>query len=827
MEKEGTKVSSFYFRGFYWRDFFNLPPYSFSMRGNFGRLLLLIFFWTVVSISYGQKASQRITGTVVDKESRQPLPGANVFIKLADQDSTIKGAVTDVDGRFALEGVPVGRHYLNCSFIGYNNWTSAYLELTSAKQLVVNIELTEAITTGEEVVITAKRMGSEVNNEFSSVSGRSFTPEETQRFAGSINDPGRMALSLPGTQISTQDNENTIVVRANSPIGLSWRLEGIEIPNPNHFAEAGGSGGGISALSIYVLGSSDFLTGAFPAEYGNALAGVMDLKFKKGNRENREFRFQAGLIGLDFASEGPLSMKKKKASYVFNYRYSTLGILNQLGIHVVNPLTNDTFNDLSFNLYFPLNKKSHLTFFGFAGASAENKTAIMDPDQWKNYGESYTYDFYTKLGVTGLTYTHLIDENSYVYGVVSVGANKITENDDSLSLDLIKTRVRNEHYLNGKVTTSWSYNRKLGKANNLKAGFQLSDLFYDVFREDYDNGIKKLRLQLDGNGTAVLAQPYVMMKSQLGSSVTLQTGLNSLYFSQTKNFVLEPRLGLQIALPAASSINMAYGLHSQVLPFQTYEAVITDSLTGAYIGKPNQNLSLWRSHHFAVNFNKQFEGNVRIKVEPYYQSLFDIPVSVHPWSTYSLINQDRNFSGDSLINKGTGHNVGVELTLEKSFSNRLFFLLSGSVYDSKYKTNNGGADRFYNTKYNSNFNSALTFGKEWELTNSRRLEIGGRILWSGGMRYTPYDEQRSIETGKPVYIYSETYAQQVKNYFRVDSRVALRKNAARFAWKLSLDIQNLTNYKNPQRPYFDRWTGTVAYGFNTSIIPVISYTIDF
>ncbi len=787
--------------------------------------LMLIF--SLLLNGYAQKPGQRIAGTVIDKESRQPLPGANVFIKLADEASTIKGTVTDAEGRFALENVPVGRHYLNCTFVGYNNWTSTYLELTSAKQLVVNIELTEAITTGEEVVVTATRLGSEVNNEYSSVSGRSFTPEETQRFAGSINDPGRMALSLPGAQMAVQDNENTIVVRANTPIGLSWRLEGIEIPNPNHFAEAGGSGGGISALSIYVLGSSDFFTGAFPAEYGNALAGVMDLKFKKGNRENREYRFQAGLIGLDFASEGPLSMKKKKASYVFNYRYSTLGILNQLGVHVVNPLTNDVFNDLSFNLYFPINKKSHLTFFGFGGASAENKTAIMNPDKWKNYGESYTYDFYTKLGVTGLTYTHLIDENSYIYGVVSAGANNIKENDDSLSLNLIKARVRNEHYLNGRVTTSWSYNRKLGSATNLKAGFQASNLFYNNFREDYDNGIKKLRLQLQGNGTALLVQPYAMIRSQLGSNVTLQAGMNSLYFSYTNKFIPEPRVGLQMKLPSSASLNFAYGLHSQILPFQTYNAVITDTLTGNYVSKPNQKLSMWRSHHLAINIDKRFAGNVRLKVEPYYQHLFDVPVSVHPWSTYSLINQDRNFFADSLVNTGTGYNAGVELTFEKAFSNRLFFLLSGSVYDSKYKTNNGGPNVYYNTKYNSNFNSALTFGKEWELTGSRRIEVGGRILWSGGARFTPYDIKRSIERGIPVMVYSQAYANQNINYFRVDSRIALRKNSPKFSWKLSLDIQNVTNHKNPQRPYFDRWTGQIAYGFNTSIIPVISYMIDF
>jgi len=773
-----------------------------------------------------QSPSQRITGLVLDKASKQPLIGATVIIKLESDAGRMIGSTTDSNGIFSIEEVPVGRHFLNCTYVGYQPWVSAYLEVTSAKKLDLTIEMIESATVGDSIVVRAPRVASEASNEFGLVSARSFTPEETQRYAGSINDPGRMALSLPGAQISTQDNENTIVVRGNSPIGLSWRLEGFEIPNPNHFAEAGSSGGGISALSIYVLGASDFFTGAFPAEYGNALAGVMDLKFRKGNREDREFRLQTGLIGLEFASEGPLSRTKKSSSYLFNYRYSTLGILSQMGVKVVNPLTSNSFHDLSLNLYFPLNKKSHLTFFAFAGASSENKAAEEDQSKWTSFNEVYIYDFYTKLGVTGLTYTYLINEKSYLYGALSLGANDIKSTDDTIGYNGIRTRIRNESYLNGRMNTAWSYHTKWGKNVNLKAGFQASNLFYDVYRDDYDNAIDALRIQMNGEGTTWLVQPYAVLRAQASPKLLLQGGINTMYFQYTREFLVEPRVGAQIQLPSGA-INLAYGLHSQILPFQTYEAITSDSLTGVYAGKPNQQLKMWRAHHAAVNLTQEFSGNIRLKVEPYYQYLFDVPVSVHSWSTYSLINQDRNFFADSLTNNGTGYNAGVEVTLEKSFSNRLFFLLSGSVYDSKFRTNNGGLDQEYNTKYNSNFNSALTFGKEWELHNGKRLEAGGRILWSGGMRYTPFDTQKSIEAGRAVYINSAAYSEQNKNYFRVDARIALRKNAANLSWKLSLDIQNLTNYQNPQRPYFDRWAGNIDYGYNTSIIPVISYTIDF
>lgn len=790
------------------------------------RFLLRAACLLIINTGFSQSPTQRITGVVIDKATQQPLIGAAVFIKGESDNDRMIGSTTDTEGRFLLEGVPVGRYFINCSYVGYRPWVSAYQEVTSGRKLDIRIELDESITFGDSIVVRAPRVASEASNEYGLVSARSFTPEETQRFAGSINDPGRMALSLPGAQISTQDNENTIVVRANSPIGLIWRLEGVEIPNPNHFAEAGSSGGGISALSIYVLGASDFFTGAFPAEYGNALSGIMDLKFRKGNREDREFRIQAGLIGLEFASEGPLSKEKKNASYLFNYRYSTLGILSQMGINVVNPLTSNTFQDLSFNLYFPLNKKSHLTFFGFGGTSAEKKNYQEDQTQWESFNEVYTYDLYTNLGVTGLTYTYLIDDKSYLTGTLSVGANDIKSTDDTVSYSLDKFNIRNERYRNGRVSTAWSYNTRLGKVMNLKAGFQAAQLFYDVYRNDYDNVIDDLRVQMDGKGNALLLQPYAVMRAQVTPSILLQGGINTLYFNYTNEFKVEPRLGAQFQFPSGS-INVAYGLHSQILPFQTYEAVTTDSLTGANPTKPNTELSMWRAHHVAINITRAFAGQVRLKVEPYYQYLFDVPVSLQSWNTYSLINQDRNFFADSLSNAGTGYNAGIEVTLEKAFTNRLFFLLSGAVYDSQYKTNNGGESKFYNTKYNSNFNSALTFGKEWDLKKGKRIEAGGRVLWSGGMRYTPFDTEKSIEAGRAVYIQSQAYEGRNKNYFRVDARIALRKNATKFSWKLSLDIQNLTNYQNPQRPYYDRWTGTQGFGYNTSIIPVISYTIDF
>jgi len=284
-------------------------------------MLFLIILLTCQWLAYSQVPTQSIKGRITDKNTLQPMPGANVYIYQGD--TIAYGGTSDIDGNYKLENVPVGRHFVYCTYIGYEGWKSGYIELTSAKEFVLNIQLIESAITADAVVIMAKKMGSAPLNEYVSLSARSFNVEETQRFAGSINDPGRMALSLPGVQFSQQDNENTIVVRGNSPLGILWRLEGADIVNPNHFPDKSSSGGGISALSIYVLGESDFMSGTMPNQFSNALAGAMDLNFRKGNSAEREYRIQAGMIGLEFATEGPFSKKKKTSSYLFNYRYST------------------------------------------------------------------------------------------------------------------------------------------------------------------------------------------------------------------------------------------------------------------------------------------------------------------------------------------------------------------------------------------------------------------------------------------------------------------------------------------------------------------------
>lgn len=271
------------------------------------QLLLLIFIWT---LAMGAKSQQTITqtvrGTVIDMQTLTPLPGANVILLNSDP---IIGVSADENGRFRLENIPVGRIGIRVTFLGYKDVFMTSLDLLAGKELVLKIEMEEVAIMSEEVVITANSEKDNPINDMASVSARSFTVEETERFAGSRNDVSRMASNYAGVR-GTDDSRNDIIIRGNSPSGLLWRLEGVDIPNPNHYGSTESTGGPVSILNNNQLANSDFMTGAFPAEYGNAISGVFDLKMRNGNDEKHEFLGQIGFNGFEFGAEGPISREK-------------------------------------------------------------------------------------------------------------------------------------------------------------------------------------------------------------------------------------------------------------------------------------------------------------------------------------------------------------------------------------------------------------------------------------------------------------------------------------------------------------------------------------
>ena len=260
-----------------------------------------------------QPATQILRGTVLDAGAKAPVIGATVVV--VGTEPTLGGS-TDTEGRFRLSHVPVGRVQLRVTSIGYEDLFLNEVTVTAGKEVVLDLRLTERLTKLGEVQVVYRRTEDRTvtNNEMATVSARPFSPLDANRYAGALGDPARMAQNFAGVS-SANDTRNDLVVRGNSPASLLWRLDGVNVPNPNHFGAQGTTGGPVSMLNNNLLAKSDFLTGAFPAEYANALGAVFDLRLRKGNDERHEFLGQIGFNGLELGAEGPFS-KQSKESYL-------------------------------------------------------------------------------------------------------------------------------------------------------------------------------------------------------------------------------------------------------------------------------------------------------------------------------------------------------------------------------------------------------------------------------------------------------------------------------------------------------------------------------
>lgn len=782
------------------------------MHFRIGSLTILLFS---TLNSFSQELFQTIKGTVVDKDIHRPLAGATISI--AD-DSTHVPVISDGKGNFILSKVPVGRHRIECTYSGYENRITDNIILNSAKELEIVIELEQYYQEQSAVVVKTKRNPKQPVNKLSVVSTRSFTPEETQRYAASVNDPSRMALSFPGVQ-STRDARSDIVIRGNSSAVMLWRLEGIDIPNPNHFARKGSSGGGITIFSSSMLDNSDFSSGGFPAEYGDALSGVFDMHFRKGNKEKQQYTFKAGLIGLDFSAEGPI--EKNKSSYLFNYRYSTLGILNTMGFHLVDAREDDNFQDLSFNLNFPSkNNKSVFNVWGIGGLSKEDYAPVKNISDWNEYDDYAIYNFKTNMGATGISHSLQVGKNSLLKTSIALMDQKVTYIDDTLNTQKTPYKVNDELYKNNRLSFSVYYNTKIGKQLTWKTGAFVNRIDYTFVQSFYDYDLATYRNNvIDGNGNTMQWQPYSQISWKPSNKLTFNAGIHYLYLALNKTSSAEPRASIQYRMNANHSVSFATGIYGKTLPLGSYFYKAGNTF-------PNLNLDIMRSAHYIIAYDWLMKQNWRLHIEGYLQKLSRIPIVNDMNRTFWLLNMIDGYANEALISKGKGKNIGVDITIEKFFSKGTFLLTAFSFYNSTYQPLNGKA---YNTQYNCKTAGSITTGKEWKWKNNRTFVVGSKMLYNGGMPITPLLAGATVNSRKAVLDEPKAFSEKIPAYFRMDARVSLRKDKKKTAWMIALDIQNVLGMKNTDGlsyrydPSTNKWIYKKLSGF----VPVISYQLDF
>ncbi|MDD3876979.1 MAG: TonB-dependent receptor [Bacteroidales bacterium] len=787
------------------------------------RYLLYIFLFFLYTISplfiYSQTLTQNIRGRVIDKDTKVPLPGANIIVL---NSSPLKGTVTDINGYFKIESVTIGRQSIKISYLGYEDIVLQEIEVSSARESYLNIELRESFIQSNEVVITASHLKESTVNEMALVSSRSFSVEETNKYAGSWGDPSRMAANFAGVSI-VSDKRNDIIVRGNSPMSVLWKVDGVDIPNPNHFAVAGSSGGAISMINNNQLDNSDFHSGAFAAEYGNALSAVFDLKLRNGNNEKREYVLQAGASGFEAGAEGPF-IKNRKASYLINYRYSTVAILDKAGISIIEAVPN--FDDLSFKLNFPL-KKGYISLFGIGGRSNANYKPEKNIAFLSDPANRWGYISGTKMGIVSVSLHHLLSNKTYFSLNIATSAYNPFDGSDSTGTDLKVNNIYYNAFKEYKKNINVIFNSKINNHNILRwgASFQNSQIYNDSYYYVYQPLVQKNTISsFDGNLS--LAQAHFQWMHFLTPLLTVSGGGNFMQLFLNNKKCIEPRLALNWHFLPRHSLNAGFGIHHQTQPYAVYFLETVDSMGN--LNFYNQSLDFSKSKHFLLGYNFKISNFNRLKIEAYYQDLKNIPVSsLNPY--HSLINfatDDNIMSNAQLISEGEGYNTGIETTFERFLNKGLYYLFTASLFESKYKD---GFNQYRNTRFNTNFLISLLAGKEIKITAHKNNILGfhGTFSYIGGQRYTPIDLGASKLKGQAVYIDSLSYSMQYPPFIKLDLKLRYRINKRKYAVEIALDVANVFNRKNVEFQRYDPYLQEIKEVYNLSRIPVALLKIEF
>ncbi|UGU14291.1 TonB-dependent receptor [Sinomicrobium kalidii] len=781
----------------------------------------VLFILITYAFAHGQSVTQTVKGRITDRQSETPLMGATVEILTT---GPVTGVVTDMDGYYRIEGVPLGRHDIRVSYLGYTSATIPNVRVTAGKELVVNAVLEESVVAMDEVVVTSGEQKGRPRNEMAAVSARSFSLEEVTRFSGAANDASRMAANYAGVNINN-DSRNDLVIRGNSPMGVLWRLEGVPIPNPNHFSTLGTTGGPVSALNTNLLSNSDFLTSAFPAEYGNANAGVFDIRFRNGNRDRLEATAQLAVFsGLEGMIEGPL-FKENGGSFIVSFRQSFVELAQNMGFEV-GTTASPNYNDLSFKADTGYGKLGRFTLFGIGGTSDIffNADEVEEEDFFASQNEDADVD--SRLGVIGLNHHYAFNDNTYIKTSLAASGTQTRVSIDRVEDDGARTLSEEVDDNNTRYTFSTYLNSKLSARHSVRGGVVAELYTLDTYAWDTEDSQQRTLRDFDGNMS--LYQAYVQSRYKFNDRWELNTGIHAQYLNQNEDFVVEPRLSLKWRFRPNQSLSAGFGVHHQMLPLPIYLLESMDE-DGERV-QSNMEAEFLQSLHYVLGYDLQLAADWRLKAETYYQDLRNVPVDPFS-SSFSLLNVGDDFGfpdNGFLVNEGSGRNYGVELTVEKFFSRGYYGLLTASWYDSSYKGSDGiRRNTAFNNRYILNFLAGREFVVGKDKQNAFNIDM--KFTTAGGRYYTPIDIQSSIDSGAEVRFDEIAYSERFSPYLRLDIKVGFQWNSRRgkLSQQFYLDFQNITARDNVFLQRYNESSETVNTLYQRGFFPDILYRIQF
>ncbi|HAS40823.1 MAG TPA: hypothetical protein DCS93_10105 [Microscillaceae bacterium] len=798
------------------------------------RYLLLIYVLTVFCSNQlvAQNLTQRISGQIVDAVSRQPIIGATVTVL---NTQPLLGGVTSADGRFTIANVPIGRHDVQVSYIGYETVVQESILVTSARVYNLNVLLKETTENLELITIKAGQ-NKEALNTIAKVSARSFSLEESTRFAGGLSDPSRVAYSFAGVTFGAAQ-DNGVVIRGNSPTKVLWRIEGVEVPGASHFGGGNLAGAGlITIFSSNVLGTSDFLTGAFPAEYGNATSGVFDVNFRAGSQDQTKYALQLGVLAADVAIEGPLK-KNSKASYLVNYRHGFIGYYGRLAGGVA-----PDYQDVSFKLNLPTAQAGNFSVWGIGGLSSlfspyqrykeeEEEDGTIEIEQRETESDFQEDDIDFDMAAVGVRHELLLSKRLLLNSSLAFSTNGYqseakwftpespTSNNGILSP---YTSLQNRE---SKFTFTSNLSYKFSRGISNTTGIIADYLTYKAVARQANRPEQPLQEFVNTTGNTYYLQAYTQSDFQLTSALSFQVGVNLGYFGINQEVTLEPRAGLSWQFLPAFTLGFGYGRHTRREELKVYffDYQATDGSI-----QTNEPLKRLKADHYVASLNWQITPNLRLNIEGYYQRLFDVPVASD--SSYSLINYTQLWELDrQLTNDGTGENYGIDVTFEQSFHNNYYYLITTSFFDSKY-IGGDGVER--NTLFNRGYVTTLTAGKEFVIRSrkKKRLKFLGlniNATYMAGQRNTPFIQDQSIREERVVLDYRRLYTGQNPPELWINYGITYKINKEKSTVTWGLDMQNGIFTEQRQGYEYNFVTNSVQERKVLFLLPNLYYKLEF
>jgi len=774
--------------------------------------IVIIFLFTLISTAVHAQIppTQKIGGVVTDRLSGQQL--AAVSIRVLEKPGLV--AITSDKGEFVLPNLPVGRYTVQAYCLGYELTVIKEIMLTSKKEIALEIAMDPTHYVLKDVVVAANK--ERASNKMALTGGRLLRIEEINRYAGGMDDPARLVSSFAG--VSSSLGNNGISVHGNAPSMLQWKLEGIEIPNPNHFADIATLGGGIlTSLSTNVLANSDFYNSAFPAEYNNAVSGVFDLKLRTGNNRKHEHTFQAGLLGFDFASEGPFSTNND-ASYLINYRYSTTGLMSKLSTGETNGQLLD-YQDLNFKLNFPSKHKGTFSIWGNALAD-RFRTKKESESSWKYMDDRKSSKTDQMSAAAGITHRYFFENGGVLRTTLATthSTNKATEDIFNDSTEMPYLNLRNR-YTNVILTSS--FDKKYAEKYSNKTGFTVTNMYYNTQLDRSPFVGKPLLAISEGKGTTTLLSAYSSSLIEFNQKIYVTLGLNAQLLTLNNHWTVEPRAAIKWSSGPKSSIAMAYGLHSRMEKMDVF--LVKDRGNGQPL---NKDVDFTKAHHMSLSYQYKLSDNMHIKLEPFYQSLFHVPVIAD--SSYSILNRNLFYVEDALVNRGKGQHVGLDITIERYLQKGVYYMLTATLFDAKFA---GGDAIWHNGKFNRRFIVNGLTGKEWFMDKQQRdlLSVNLKLTLQGGERYAPVLEKSSLNHPDKEIQYEEknAFAKQFSPMFIANYSISYRLNRLKRSHEIAIKWLNVTGAKEYYGHQYNLNTGAIEPKKQATSLFNILYRMDF